>query len=484
MLGQTIGSYRITAFLGEGGMGRVYLAEHALIGRKAAVKVLLPGLSEQAEIVDRFFNEARALAQLQHPGLVDVFDYGKHTDGSAYLVMEFLSGESLASRLRREQMLSPGLAIEIARQIALAVGAAHKQRIVHRDLKPDNVILVPDPELLTGLRAKILDFGIAKLADGMAGAVRTRMDLVMGTPAYMSPEQCRGAGLVDERTDIYSLGCILFEMVCGRLPFTNEASGELIGAHIFQTPPRPSEVRSDVPAELETVIVRMMEKSPNARYRTMAQLAMALDRLQQVLPPPARSLSSQPTFEEAPSSGRDVSYDSPTTLRGSTAELTQQDTRSGRSARRTILAVGVAMITVGAGGVIAVSGGSRKTDNGSNGVITQPVIQPPPTGPANAGTSGQALPELVPRVILAPEPVPRVTPLPQSPPPLPQSPPSDLATVVLPRPKPQAHSAKQRRWKGGGGRPKQPPIEEGPPPRLPKSPPLVPDPEGLANPFK
>src|SRR5215831_18237470 len=171
VIGTTVGSYRILDKLGEGGMGAVYLAEHTLIGRRAAVKVLLPELSNNQEIVNRFFNEARSTAQIKHPGLIDIYDFGYHTTGSAFIVMEFLDGESLASRLRRESRLPIALLATLGRQIASALAAAHQKGIVHRDLKPDNVFLVVDAEMQHGVRAKVLDFGIAKLqSDGHGGA--------------------------------------------------------------------------------------------------------------------------------------------------------------------------------------------------------------------------------------------------------------------------------------------------------------------------
>ena len=181
-------------------MGVVYVAEHPLIGRKVAVKVLLPDYSRNQEVVSRFFNEARATALIKHPGLVDVLDFGYDADGNAYLVMEFLDGESLGGRLERESRLPAELLINVARQASAAVGAAHQQGIIHRDLKPDNLFLVPDAEL--GIRVKILDFGIAKLTldDTPSEVLKTRTGAVMGTPLYMSPEQAGGAGKIDPRT--------------------------------------------------------------------------------------------------------------------------------------------------------------------------------------------------------------------------------------------------------------------------------------------
>jgi serine/threonine-protein kinase len=281
VIGDTIGSYRILDKLGEGGMGAVYLAEHALIGRKAAIKVLLPALSGHQEIVNRFFNEARSTAQIKHAGLIDVYDFGYHTNGSAFIVMEFLEGESLATKLRRERKLGTALLCALGRQIAAALGAAHEKRIVHRDLKPDNVFLVPDAEVACGIRVKVLDFGIAKLAGAgeAAGSVKTRTGAVMGTPMYMAPEQCRGAGSVDARADIYSLGCMLFEMACGRTPFEREGIGEIIAAQIYEPPPAPRSIAKEVPPELERIILRALAKRPDERQPSMNELKRELEML-------------------------------------------------------------------------------------------------------------------------------------------------------------------------------------------------------------
>ena len=262
-------------------MGAVYLAEHLLIGRKVAVKVLLPELSHNEELVSRFFNEARSTATIRHPGLVEVLDFGYLPDGSAYLVMEFLEGETLARMMAREGTLALPMIWTIGRQIASAVHAANEQGIVHRDIKPDNVFLVPDPEQSHGLRVKVLDFGIAKLTGDVipASGAKTRTGAVMGTPTYMSPEQCRGAGEVDLRSDVYSLGCVLYEMACGQPPFAKEGLGELIAAHIMEPPPLPSELDPSLSPHLEGLILKMLAKDVKVRPQTMARVCEALDTL-------------------------------------------------------------------------------------------------------------------------------------------------------------------------------------------------------------
>src|SRR5689334_4401433 len=187
MKGSVIGQYRVTGVLGEGGMGVVYAAEHTLLGRPAALKLLLPELSSKQDIVQRFFNEARAATAIRHPGIVEIYDFGWTNEGAAYIVMELLQGETLRARRARGPM-PWSAALAITRQIAGALGAAHAKGIVHRDLKPDNIFLVPDPEVPGGERIKLLDFGIAKLAGQAVGQHMTRTGAVIGTPTYMAPE--------------------------------------------------------------------------------------------------------------------------------------------------------------------------------------------------------------------------------------------------------------------------------------------------------
>src|SRR5262245_58964302 len=196
-------------------MGAVYLGQHQLLGRRAAIKVLLPELSARPDIVNRFFNEARAVTSISDPGIVQVFDFGYHADGSAFIVMEFLEGEALDRRLARLGRLPATDALRLCRQIAGSLGAAHAQHIIHRDLKPENIFLVRDPEVPSGERAKILDFGIAKLSDDHPGKLKTHTGLLIGTPTYMSPEQCRGLAEIDHRADIYALGCVMFQLLTG-----------------------------------------------------------------------------------------------------------------------------------------------------------------------------------------------------------------------------------------------------------------------------
>jgi serine/threonine-protein kinase len=276
-----LGSYRITGELSRGGMGAVYRAEHAVLDRTVAVKLLRPELTANAELVKRFINEARAASAIQHPGIIEVLDFGHADDGRAYFVMEMLQGESLARRIQSRGRLPAREAAQIARGIASALTAAHGRGIVHRDLKPDNVFLIPDPDL--GERPKLLDFGIAKLTDlGLAGT-QTKTGAVMGTPTYMSPEQCRGTGDVDARADLYSIGCIFYELVTGRPPFTNLGAGELIGAHLYLEPEPPTTHQPELHAETVKLIMALLRKKPAERPQTAKELGQRLTDLAQRL---------------------------------------------------------------------------------------------------------------------------------------------------------------------------------------------------------
>jgi serine/threonine protein kinase len=277
-VGSNIGQYRLVRKIGAGGMGAVWLGEHTLLGRQAAIKTLLPSLSIHRDLVDRFFNEARATSVISDPGVVQIFDFGYHVDGTAYIVMELLEGEALATRIERMKFLPPIDALRIACQCAGSLAAAHERGIVHRDLKPENVFLTRDEEVRGGERPKILDFGICKL--GVDGdKVLTQSGAVLGTPVYMSPEQCRGAGRVDHRSDIYALGCVLFHMLTGRPPFKGDGVGDYIAAHLREDPPAPSTYVDDIPLEIDALILRCLAKTPEKRFQSMRELQHAIDQV-------------------------------------------------------------------------------------------------------------------------------------------------------------------------------------------------------------
>jgi tRNA A-37 threonylcarbamoyl transferase component Bud32 len=274
-VGQTVGNYRVLQKIGEGGMGAVYLAEHPVIGRKAALKVIHPQHSRNADVVARFVNEASAISRVGHEHIVEVTDFGRTDGGDFYFIMEYLEGRSLAEVIAAQAPFPPERALAVATQIADALAASHAHGVIHRDLKPENIFLVPrgeEPDFV-----KVLDFGLAKLVhdDGTAPH-ETRAGIVMGTPYYMSPEQCEGAREIDGRADVYALGVVLFEMLTGKLPFGGGSEGEVLMKQMTMLAPAVRSLVPDLPPTLDAIVRRALAKKPAERYPTMASLGEAL----------------------------------------------------------------------------------------------------------------------------------------------------------------------------------------------------------------
>lgn len=263
MLGQKIGNYRLVRLLGTGGMGMVYESIHDGIGGRAAIKVLRPEIASNQDSTQRFFSEARAANLIDHPGIVHIFDCGYTPAGIAYLTMEFLEGETLRQRLDRLRVLSVSDALRLLRQVAVALQSAHARSVIHRDLKPDNLMLIRDSELAGGERVKILDFGIAKISEGLAEQTRTGM--LMGTPAYMAPEQCRDAKLATDRSDVYSLGVILYQVLAGHPPFQGEYAGDVMAMQMMKEPVPIGSVCPWLQPAVATFVHRLLAKQPTVR---------------------------------------------------------------------------------------------------------------------------------------------------------------------------------------------------------------------------
>ncbi len=255
-------------------MGVVYLAEHEVIEKQVAIKLLRDEYIGDETLVTRFFNEARAAAAAKHPGIVEIIDVG-YDQGQAFIMMELIEGVTLGRYLRNCERLSPMESMDLTRQVASALSAAHKRNVVHRDLKPSNIMLVPSNSP-NRHATKVFDFGIAKLFGDNSS--HTRTGILMGTPTYMSPEQCKGAAKVDHRSDLYSLGCILYSLLTGKRVFSGEGEGEVIAKHIYEPPVPPSDLAS-MPPELETIILRLLEKDPANRYQSTKELIAALDEV-------------------------------------------------------------------------------------------------------------------------------------------------------------------------------------------------------------
>ncbi len=254
-------------------MGTVYEALQEDLGRRVALKVLLPEYAMDAQVVGRFRREAQTAASLGHANIVQVTDFGVDPERGAFLVMELLQGESLASALRRETPMDPGRVTAIAVQILDALIAAHGTGVVHRDLKPDNVYLVPFAGSRDGV--KLLDFGIARLTQADGATRLTATGAVLGTPVYMSPEQARGRD-VDARSDLYSLGVLMYEALSGRLPFSGDSYNALLFAIAEETPAPLSHIRPDITGSLANVVERAMQKDRNARFSSAIEMRAAL----------------------------------------------------------------------------------------------------------------------------------------------------------------------------------------------------------------
>jgi eukaryotic-like serine/threonine-protein kinase len=278
--------YRLLRHLGEGGMGAVYEAEHLELGSKVAVKLLSFGVAADQRSIARFHREARATAAIKHENIVKVFDAGADTLGP-FIVMELLEGESLSSLLHRERILAPDVAVEIALQMLAGLTAAHEHKVIHRDLKPSNVLLCHNTG--GGTRVKVLDFGVSKYADASEPPAVTTTGDVIGTPRYMSPEQASGLTDVDQRTDLYTVGVLLYLMVTGQFPHQGETRDEVIQKVIAGEARPPRAIRPELPEALEQVIMKAMAREREQRYADGPEMIAALRAaMPATAPAPAR----------------------------------------------------------------------------------------------------------------------------------------------------------------------------------------------------
>lgn len=373
--GDAVGEYVIADQLGKGGFGTVYRAAHPVIGKQVAIKVLARKYSADEAIVSRFVAEARAVNQIRHRNIIDIFSFGQLPDGRHYYVMEYLDGTPLDKHLKEKGALSLEQALPILRAIARALDAAHQNNIAHRDLKPENIVLSFDEEGKTF--PKLLDFGIAKLTTPEEEqAHRTGTGVPLGTPYYMSPEQCRGRD-VDHRTDIYSLGVLSFRLLTGDYPFHGEMI-EILHKHMHDPPPPASSVMPGLPAEVDRAIAWMMKKDPAARPQT-ASAAIAALKGEGSLPAITPGTLTPQTIRVGPRSNAAAGTED--TL-ASAPTVTPEIAASRRS--RAPLVIGL-VLACGAGGAVAwwKLGGSERAAPAPTAPVVDvtPAPAPPPAPP-------------------------------------------------------------------------------------------------------
>jgi len=358
VIGETVKDFKITSLLGRGGMGEVYVGTQQIVQTRVAIKLLREDISSDRQHVQRFFNEAITASKIKHAGIVKIFDVGFHGQ-RAFLIMEYLEGESLAARIRRPPRVALHEIVETSAQLAGILDATHEASVTHRDLKPDNIFVVVDAELPGKRRVKVLDFGIAKLGvaspEAAASPEATAMTLTnssMGTPAYMAPEQWADAASADGRADVYSLGCVIFELCCSRPPFVATTMPEACAKHLNEVPPRIRSLVPEIPAAIDDLVAEMLAKQPEARP-TMAAVATAFAALRATYPVPG-----QPTLPPADGAG-------PTALPANAVTAKASDATTERAA--------------GSAG-----GGSASTLREASDAERAPASPAPPTGAAPA----------------------------------------------------------------------------------------------------
>ena len=381
------GKYRIESVLGRGGMGAVYLAVNEDLGRRVAIKVLLAQLADDEQLLKRFRQEARTAAAIGHPGIVDVLDLGTTADGSPFIVMEALEGETLGARMTRERRMDIADAVAIIAQALDALAAAHEKDILHRDLKPENLFLVARP--VAGV--KILDFGISKLggADGEDVSL-TRTGAVFGTPLYMSPEQARSVKHVTAASDLYSVGAILYQMLAGRTPFVGASYNELI-ANVLNGPTTPLvQLRKDVPAELAALIDRMLAREPAERPQTARQARAELLAASRDVKPGARAAVDAIADTAPPGPSVTVSTEPPPAANLATSISIEAVTTAPPKtpARRAVwLAAGGVLVAGGIVTLVLARGGADHASPttaapAADARASQPATAPPDAAPA------------------------------------------------------------------------------------------------------
>jgi serine/threonine-protein kinase len=372
-------------------MGRVYRAVQPMIGSRVAIKILSDQCARNPDLLERFFAEARAVNLIRHESIVSVLDMAKLDDGRPYIVMEYIEGQTLGQIVRRSGPAPLGGLVQVMGEVLSALAAAHAIGIVHRDLKPDNILITEEGH------AKVLDFGIAKLGPGLANHLspRTATGALLGTPAYMSPEQINGAANVDPRTDVYAAGVVLFEAVTGRTPFRGEALFDLMRAHLEEPPPSPRLYRGDLPQSYEQVILTALAKDPGHRFQSATAMAQALGHAGSELAPEqwralssrAGAIASRPSADRMSSLARSRATPVPTPPPASAPT-----TAAVKPSRRGLVLgiAGATLLVVGAivGVIAAQSKPKERVVVGNNVIVGGPVeTLPPEPLPAGSGSA-------------------------------------------------------------------------------------------------
>jgi serine/threonine-protein kinase len=392
--------YHILKKLGEGGMGQVYLAEHVKMGRKSALKVMNPGMNQDADAIARFNREASNASRLNHPNICAIYDFGETPDGLIYLAMEFIEGTSLTSLVEKSGALPPARAAAIIHQSADALQVAHDAGIVHRDLKPDNIMIAKNRD--GSDLAKVVDFGIAKAHSSDAQKV-TKTGMVVGTPEYMSPEQLSGDKL-DGRSDIYSLALVAFNCLTGKLPFPAESAQEAMIARLIEQPKTLAEMKPDVawPAEVQAVLDKALARDANERYQSAAQfgrelwaacesmpVSQAAEAGTQVLSAPASTAANMPKTRVATpgEGGRTVAAPAPAAKAPAAAATPAAPAAVKKSNTMMIAAAVIGIAVLGGGGylmIVGKGGAANPAASDSSAVAQNPTGQPQSTAPSAA----------------------------------------------------------------------------------------------------